>query len=48
MELSVEVLIHEVLSIPAHIPDDIREAMHAGVEALEEPPNSYCLDGDLH
>ena len=48
MELSVEVLIHEVLSSPAPIPKDIREVMHACVEAGEEPPNSYCLDGDLH
>ena len=48
LELSVEVQTREVLSSPAPIPEDIREAMHACVEAREEPPNSYCLDGDLH
>ena len=48
LELSVEVLTCKVLSSPAPIPEDIREAMHACVEAREEPPNSYCLDGDLH
>ena len=48
MELSVEVLTREVLSSPAPIPEDIREAMHVCVKAVEEPPNSDCLDGDLH
>ena len=48
LELSVEVLTREVLSSPTPIPEDTRETMHACVEAMEEPPNSYCLDGDLH
>ena len=45
LELSVEVLSREVLNSPAPIPEDIREAMHACVEAEKEPPNFY---GDLH
>ena len=48
LELSVEVQTREVLSSPAPIPEDIREAMHVCVKARVEPPNSYCLDGDLH
>ena len=48
LELSVEVLSREVLNSPAPIPEDIREAMHACMEAGNGPPNFYCLDGDLH
>ena len=45
LEFNVEVQTREVLSSPAPIPKDIREAMHAGVEAGKGPPNFY---GDLH